>query len=104
MFQQHGSFETLEIQIKKKKSKSREDAKSGGWYTRFQLETKEGWSKQGASVYFAIQSIHFYPMIFDGHSLLSRYNFKIIGHTSQYPEVNGDKGHSMGTEDRKHQG
>ena len=47
MFQQHGSFETLEIQIKKKKSRSREDAKSGGWYTRFQLESKEGWSKQG---------------------------------------------------------
>ena len=43
-------------------------------------------------------------MIFDGHSLLNRYNLKIIGHTSQYPEVNGDKGHSMGTEDRKHQG
>ena len=46
-------------------------------------------------VYFAIQSINFYPMIFDGHSLLNRYNLKIIGHTSQYPEVNGDKGHSM---------
>ena len=47
MFQQHGSFETLEIQIKKKFSRSREDAKSGSWYTRFQLESKEGWSKQG---------------------------------------------------------
>jgi len=54
MFQQHGSFETLEVQIKKKKSKSREDAKSGGWYTRFQLETKEGWSKQEAQ--FILQS------------------------------------------------
>ena len=46
MFQQHDSFETLEIQIKKK-IQVPEKAKSGGWYTRFQLESKEGWSKQG---------------------------------------------------------
>lgn len=45
MFKEHGSFEELEIQVKKKLLKSREKLKSGGWYTKHALEFKEGWSK-----------------------------------------------------------
>lgn len=51
MFKQHGNFETLELQIRKRFTKSVEKAKSGGWYTKQYLEAKEGWSKPGP--YFA---------------------------------------------------
>ena len=103
MFQQHGSFETLEVQIKKN---FKVPGRCQEWRLvySFSAGDKGRLVQARGPVYFAIQSINFYPMIFDGHSLLNRYNLKIIGHTSQYPEVNGDKGHSLGTEDRKHQG
>ena len=45
MFKEHGSFEQLEIHVKKHHLRSSEAAKSGGWYTKYALENKEGWSK-----------------------------------------------------------
>ena len=45
MFKQHGSFETLEVQVRKRSTKSFEKGKSGGWYTKQHLESKEGWTK-----------------------------------------------------------
>ena len=45
MFLQHGSFASLEIRIKKKHIDSQSRAKSGGWYTRGQLEGQQQWTK-----------------------------------------------------------
>ena len=45
MFKQHGSFETLEVQIRKRSIKSFEKGKAGGWFTKQHLESKEGWTK-----------------------------------------------------------
>ena len=50
MFNDHGSFEMLEVQVKKKFARSREHAKSGGWVTKHWLETKEGYTKQGSQI------------------------------------------------------
>lgn len=47
MFQEHGSFETMEMQVKKKLNRSKELAKEGGYFTKHYLETKEGWTKWG---------------------------------------------------------
>ena len=58
MFHQHGSFEELEIQVKKHHMKSREDAKTGGWYTKHALEFKEGWSKQGPQFCLCSSCMH----------------------------------------------
>ena len=44
MFQAHGSFEAMEIQIKKKNIKTRSQASEGGWYSAERLKV-EGWSK-----------------------------------------------------------
>ena len=51
MFKAHGSFETLEIQISKRSLKSLEKEKSGGWYTKQYLESKEGWTKSGTYLF-----------------------------------------------------
>ena len=45
MFLEHGSFESLEIRIKKKHIESQSRAKSGGWYTKGQLEGQHQWTK-----------------------------------------------------------
>ena len=45
MFLEHGSFESLEIRIKKKHIESQSRAKSGGWYTKGQLEGQHHWTK-----------------------------------------------------------
>lgn len=60
MFQEHGSFETMELQVKKKLSKSKELAKEGGHYTKHYLETKEGWSKWGPQIPSCISYLHMY--------------------------------------------
>ncbi|CAL1153796.1 unnamed protein product [Cladocopium goreaui] len=46
MFLEHGSFESLEIRIKKKHIESQSRAKSGGWYTKGQLEGQHQWTKK----------------------------------------------------------
>ena len=45
MFLEHGSFESLEIRIKKKHIESQSRAKAGGWYTKGQLEGQHQWTK-----------------------------------------------------------
>ena len=52
LFLQHGSFEQLEVQVKKKSSKLRGKAQDGGWYTKVYLESKEGWTKILAWIHF----------------------------------------------------
>lgn len=48
LFLEHGSFETVELLIKKRYLKSKSAEQEGGWYTRHYLTTKEGWSKPGS--------------------------------------------------------
>lgn len=45
MFLENGSFDKLEIKIKKKHIDSLSRTKSGGWYTKGQLEGQHGWTK-----------------------------------------------------------
>ena len=47
LFLEHGSFETVEVLIKKRYLKSKEAEHEGGWYTKQYLTAKEGWSKRG---------------------------------------------------------
>ncbi|CAK9076424.1 unnamed protein product [Durusdinium trenchii] len=53
MFEQNGSFATLEIRIRKKHTNRREITKGGGWYTRHVLEHTHGWSKKMIDKAFA---------------------------------------------------
>lgn len=59
MFAAHGSFETLEIQVKKRHLKSVEKSKLGGWYTKQYLESKEGWTKSGSYIGRSYASISY---------------------------------------------
>lgn len=45
MLAEHGSFEAMEIQIKKTLTKSQSEKAGGGWYTALYLKTKENWTK-----------------------------------------------------------
>lgn len=45
MFREHGSFETMEIQIKKKSVKTKNQNAEGGWFTELTLKQEKGWSK-----------------------------------------------------------
>ncbi|CAL1168530.1 unnamed protein product [Cladocopium goreaui] len=53
LFRAHGSFETLEVQVRKKFTKAIEKAKSGGWFTKQYLESKEHWSMVAKAVQWA---------------------------------------------------
>ena len=44
MFAQHGSFDALEVAIKKKTLKSKADTAEGGWFTGLALRQQKGWS------------------------------------------------------------
>ena len=46
MFMEHGSFEAMEIEVRKSFNKTKEKEKAGGWYTRHYLQTKESWTKK----------------------------------------------------------
>ena len=46
MLVEHDSFEAMEIEVRKSFNKTSEKEKSGGWYTRHYLQTKEGWTKK----------------------------------------------------------
>ena len=45
MFMEHGSFEQLEIRVKRKHIENQSRTKSGGWFTKSQLEGQHQWSK-----------------------------------------------------------
>ncbi|CAK9000210.1 Uncharacterized protein SCF082_LOCUS6397 [Durusdinium trenchii] len=53
MFLQHGSFQMMEIRIKKRHVDSSSTTKSGGWYTKSQLDLQHGWTKQMINRAFA---------------------------------------------------
>eukprot|EP00435_Cladocopium_sp_Y103_P068251 s243_g31.t1 len=53
LFRAHGNFETLEVQVRKKFTKAVEKAKSGGWFTKQYLESKEHWSMVAKAVQWA---------------------------------------------------
>ena len=46
MFMEHGSFEAMEIEVRKSFNKTKEKEKAGGWHTRHYLQTKESWTKK----------------------------------------------------------
>ena len=48
MLQEHGSFEAMEIAIKKINQKAKSESALGGWYTETYLQTHEGWTKSRA--------------------------------------------------------
>ena len=45
MFKEHGSFEGVEVAVRKRSVREQNNSKAGGWYTRTYLETKEGFTK-----------------------------------------------------------
>ena len=45
MLREHGSFETLEMQVKKWHKSSLGSSRSGGWYTKHVLSSQFHWSK-----------------------------------------------------------
>lgn len=45
MFLEHGSFEAMEITIKKKHIESASKSKAGGWFTKSVLEHTHMWTK-----------------------------------------------------------
>ena len=46
MFRDHGDFESMEVQIRKKSIKTKNETAGGAWVTELFLK-KEGWSKTG---------------------------------------------------------
>ena len=45
MFKEHGSFEQLEIRSKRRHIENQSRTKSGGWFTKSQLEGQHQWTK-----------------------------------------------------------
>lgn len=68
MFLSHDSFETLEVQIKKKFTKSVETSKSGGCYSKHYLEIKERWTKSKYPSLYVYCEPHFYTKGYDSES------------------------------------
>ena len=46
MFLEHGSFQLLELAIKKRSTLSNSRSKQGGWFTKLKLEKNEAYSKK----------------------------------------------------------
>ena len=46
MFLEHGSFQSLELAIVKRNTKSNTKSKQGGWYTKAKLEKTEAYTKR----------------------------------------------------------
>ena len=51
MFREHGSFEAMEVQIKKKHVKTKNENAGGGWYSELFLKTHENWTKTMPQLY-----------------------------------------------------
>jgi hypothetical protein len=51
MFKENGSFEAMEISIRKKHIKSRNQSTGGGWYSEQFLKTEKGWSKTKSQLF-----------------------------------------------------
>ena len=54
MFKENGSFEAMEICIRKKHIKSRNQSTGGGWYSEQFLKTEKGWSKTKPQLFCVI--------------------------------------------------
>ena len=48
MFQEHGDFSMMEVQIKRKVQRSKECNRVGGWYSASVLEKIHGWNQPRA--------------------------------------------------------
>jgi len=53
MFAQHGSFDALEVAIKKKTLKSKEDTAEGGWFSALALRRDKGWTSTKPQLLFS---------------------------------------------------
>jgi len=47
MFREHGDFASMEVAIRKKSVKTKNENAGGGWVTELYLKTEKGWSKTG---------------------------------------------------------
>lgn len=45
LMRDHGSFEAMEINLKKVSEQSKSETSGGGWYTAHKLQTAEHWTK-----------------------------------------------------------
>ena len=45
MFLEHGTFQAMELAVKKRNQKMNSQTKAGGWYTKGKLEKAESYSK-----------------------------------------------------------
>lgn len=94
MFNEHGSFEMLEVQVKKKFARSREHAKSGGWVTKHWLETKEGYTKQGS------QTLGLQPTVSNCTCIFKPITLVSIPHNPI--EADDPESFGLGPQDREH--
>jgi len=45
MFREHGSFSSMEVQIRKKHVKTMSETAGGAWFTEQRLKTEKQWTK-----------------------------------------------------------
>lgn len=45
MLKENGDFKTMEVQVKKKHTRTDKETKGGGWYTKEYLQRVAFWSK-----------------------------------------------------------
>lgn len=45
MFREHGSFSSMEVQIRKKHVKTMSETAGGAWFTEHRLKTEKQWTK-----------------------------------------------------------
>ncbi|CAE7455056.1 unnamed protein product, partial [Symbiodinium necroappetens] len=95
LFNQHGSFSAMEVQVKKWSKSVLGKTRAGGWYTRAYLGTQAGWTKKMIDTAFKWASTHGLNRVNPVHGeeearLVLNDTFQLCDETGQAMEFTGN--------------